>query len=1066
MSEKQAPKVILNLLKEPLKPVHETFFKSNGFVLKKNIYDLAGEEKVTHILVDDHKEDWEAINSMYDTLKKRIAIISFAPVKQLKSFLNVGGRAVLERDYFDDKLGQIFVKRIFTEEVSLHMDEVFGGNFIKYKNLKIQNHVRSGYYSDIIAAEGFEQDFNNIAIRGFIYNTSHYIGYLKESGIAVAPYELEYAQNAKYFAIQFVVEVKNFFLEYVINSFGVTNTQDPIEYVLRDNLNICHGFDITYLEKSSCIIITGVWQKSDSKVKPSFSFGNIKQVKQYFQKIKEEIELAPIDTSIEQLEAKVENKQLPGKHLEKLEAIQEEEVTESIKKIDEAGGGKVFDSMASNLLNEIKAEKVKGNADLKAQKQIVKGDKKEEDSEEVIIENTTLELSEDATIVHGEKENLSEDAVIVKGQKDGKEELKLVKGSKEEIGKDNTIVKGSKESLGKDNTIVKGSKEDLTEEKTIIKNNLKTELKKNLVAKISSNENATEEEQKKIIKDTVAKFTTNELLKFKNSSAEEKEKGLEALAHVISENTGTSLEEAKAFVVKGSKEADEKVVNVVKGENQSFQEAILIQKLKAKEDEVKQLNTKVEYYKSQLNAQADAKKRLDTITVQAANVNEEEIKQVVASRKEFQRTISDDEIQKLIQQEGNSKVAGALRKLSERESELVDLAKSNEVALRKKELEFQAKEQQISRELEKAEKQIKNRDLLLNKAKETTKNFMEKKDREVMELTEKMRDLNSRLITQKGAPDPFTDQLKLENSDLKRDLEDLKKEINVLKREVVKANDSKPKEDPAQMKAELQRMIAEKNSALTNVATLSKDNNLLKDKLAEIEKAYSKLKSDGANLAQAPAAKKESPAATTNVTVADDPNKLKTENTRLQGERNNLLNDKKTLETQVGTLRGENSFLKAEIVDLKKKLTEKATSKETLSANMPPVAKEQAKADAFALPSADAAQLEMAKIVKERDKKITEISEQLKTTESKLAEITRERDNLMSGAETVAKTKMGQLDAANKKLTTDLQVANTQLAEAKKEVTKAKSEATSFKNQLDKVKKDLEKLQKTGKKAA
>ncbi|MBY0515647.1 MAG: hypothetical protein K2P81_01980 [Bacteriovoracaceae bacterium] len=55
------------------------------------------------------------------------------------------------------------------------------------------------------------------------------------------------------------------------------------------------------------------------------------------------------------------------------------------------------------------------------------------------------------------------------------------------------------------------------------------------------------------------------------------------------------------------------------------------------------------------------------------------------------------------------------------------------------------------------------------------------------------------------------------------------------------------------------------------------------------------------------------------------------------------------------------------------------------------------------------------------------------------------------------KSKMSQMEAAVKKLSSDYSAATNLLGESKKDINKMRAENTALKNQLDKLKKDLEK---------
>jgi len=103
-------------------------------------------------------------------------------------------------------------------------------------------------------------------------------------------------------------------------------------------------------------------------------------------------------------------------------------------------------------------------------------------------------------------------------------------------------------------------------------------------------------------------------------------------------------------------------------------------------------------------------------------------------------------------------------------------------------------------------------------------------------------------------------------------------------------------------------------------------------------------------------------------------------------------------------------------------------------------------------------------MLKERDSKILSFSDKIQDLESKVSMTLKENEALRNQSVDATKGKVAQLDAATKKLTSDLGKAQGMVADAKKEMAKLKAENTGLKNQFDKLKNDYEKA--TGKKVA
>ena len=137
---------------------------------------------------------------------------------------------------------------------------------------------------------------------------------------------------------------------------------------------------------------------------------------------------------------------------------------------------------------------------------------------------------------------------------------------------------------------------------------------KNIFAKISGT-GISEDEAKIIVKGQIADLMKNEIIRVKGSP-DENEK-LKELSRIIADQTGVSEDELDKIIVKGQNAVEDENKTIVKGDSASYKEAILIEKLKRKEDEVKQLSTANNYLKGQLAAIQSANDKVTVISGQS-----------------------------------------------------------------------------------------------------------------------------------------------------------------------------------------------------------------------------------------------------------------------------------------------------------------------------------------------------------------------------------------------------------------------------------------------------------------
>lgn len=160
---------------------------------------------------------------------------------------------------------------------------------------------------------------------------------------------------------------------------------------------------------------------------------------------------------------------------------------------------------------------------------------------------------------------------------------------------------------------------------------------------------------------------------------------------------------------------------------------------------------------------------------QAANeINVKSDDQDDILRKHFQQKLND---QKVLN-EGEVKKLSALL---DRESKLIADVKQEELKARKIQIEALQKENFFSQELEKAERQVKGKDLILIKTKETFTKLLEKKDRDIEDLKTKADQLTKALAAAPAATQvQVIKDLEKQNQNLVKQLEVYKVKISSL----------------------------------------------------------------------------------------------------------------------------------------------------------------------------------------------------------------------------------------------------------------------------------------------
>jgi hypothetical protein len=129
----------------------------------------------------------------------------------------------------------------------------------------------------------------------------------------------------------------------------------------------------------------------------------------------------------------------------------------------------------------------------------------------------------------------------------------------------------------------------------------------------------------------------------------------------------------------------------------------------------------------------------------------------------------------------NEQDAQKLSELLERESKLISDLKQEEVKTRKIQREAAQKENLFSQELEKSEKQVKAKDLILMKTRENFNKLLDKKEYEIKELKTKADQLSSALALSPSATQTvLVKELEKDNQNLSKQLEFYKTKVTSL----------------------------------------------------------------------------------------------------------------------------------------------------------------------------------------------------------------------------------------------------------------------------------------------
>jgi hypothetical protein len=234
------------------------FLEKSGYQIL-TIENYQNEQELGYIIIGGD-EEIDIVCKAFHTLDKDIRLISLGYIKNFQHFLSGNGRLIIDPKTVNAQIHQISLEKYFQGKASVYLDENFP-DLKDFFNFKITNHLRIGHEIDRMSLFAFEKNFNPVNMRGYMDSLVYYLTYLKQSGVACIPFEVDYGATSNELMVQVHLHVKNYVAEYLLDSFGTPNSQDPVKYLLSQCAQMADFLEIQYIEKVAKIVITGIWRK-------------------------------------------------------------------------------------------------------------------------------------------------------------------------------------------------------------------------------------------------------------------------------------------------------------------------------------------------------------------------------------------------------------------------------------------------------------------------------------------------------------------------------------------------------------------------------------------------------------------------------------------------------------------------------------------------------------------------------------------------------------------------------------------------------------------------------------
>lgn len=408
--------------------------------------------------------------------------MSVSEVKELDKFIAQGHYGQICEKVLAFDFPKAIFKRFATGDGSLQVETSFDKGFLVNRNLKVMAPDGIGYYADLVSSLSRSFGFNYIAVRNSLVSFFSYLQFLEMEKIGSFPIEVDYGCSSDSFFVQIHLDVEDFFIENIVESFSSESQMNPYSSLLRSGLYNADMVEIYTLKRSRKLVICGIWLSLEKREPDFFPSLLVHQVPFFERK---ELGLLSED-KISKIKLKKELNQSPRSSVGKRASVFSSGKVRNIQDlfklkrlqdyIQRVKGKYPADSDIVEILSDYKnQEEVQRLSDsekevlkeyLSNQKlgeeldevvKVVKGgfdDDSYLDAVSVVLDNLELddveeivggidffEADEEAQVVRGEKEDLGEETTLVSGTPDSDKDEKnyIVKGvtqhQKEEIWK-------------------------------------------------------------------------------------------------------------------------------------------------------------------------------------------------------------------------------------------------------------------------------------------------------------------------------------------------------------------------------------------------------------------------------------------------------------------------------------------------------------------------------------------------------------------------------------------------------------------------------------------------------
>ncbi len=684
---------ILNLAGD-LSSEMDLYFSSKSISVSRPEDEL---KEWSHILVRD-EQDFEALNKQYNILSKKIKIISLKSVADLKGFIAHNGQLIFDELWFQSSMADFILDKFFQEFAGVALTDNYP-TFEEKGSFNITNPFSTGEYLDRVVYHAFEADMSGLSVKTFFDHLIMYLAGLKTKNKIGMPIEVTYGVYNEAFGVQLHFFTQTLQLKDVTSSLSNNITKVPEEYLLNIAIQSSDFFDFTYLEQVNKAVITALWTK-DKKFK-------LENRGLMFSSLSSSAALTSLPTEGE-TSFLIQNS-INQDMSDKINLPTESQESES----------DVIDKFTASIEMDEIQKLISGDLEDEAFSQMVSG---------------MIDSSVATQTIAGASENLDDVVNIVKGKMEEQDDfIHHIPGEKFDVDKFAYRIAADASN--------KGRKDDIMKVKSL-GNGLSENLKKGLfdfAAKLNKSvDDLTEKDMMRFKDKEIPEILKQQAVQARRQELMDKVKAelQQKLKNEFEGGTPGEIEAIREILKKTIKETlVENGADSAESTSDKPVDKELEKKYKMAMMEAEQLKTKVKTLMSEVRIQKEAKAQMVEAHERARQAS---MSSELSAPLEINDAGKSQIMEKITAKSFTEDDVAKLKVMMDKDKQTMELIKQEGIRAKKIQLEAIQKETFFAQELEKNQREIKAKDLLLLKAKEVATKIMEKKEAELTDLKVKL----------------------------------------------------------------------------------------------------------------------------------------------------------------------------------------------------------------------------------------------------------------------------------------------------------------------------------------